>query len=677
MADYLSLVNPLQGTASVFDFSTGDTLPLAAMPWGMHHWTIQTVQNPWRFHPDHRKVQGIRLTHQPSPWMKDYGSLLVAPFSGHASGDLEQQSSSWKISEAEVRPDFLRLELLRYQLIIEMAPSNRGAIFEFHSRSSAGLRVRLAFDVGHEIVWQKGQKHFIGISRDHSGGVEGDFGLRFYGEFDVAPEEIIRLDDGAYWTFSPGAPRVTLRLAASFLSHEIAQGALRRELVGRDVRSLSAETAQTWNDLLGRFSITPENEDQERTFYSCLYRCLLFPRLLDEIDEDGNTVHFSPYDGNKHPGSLCADNGFWDTYRTVYPLLALAYPDKLQVILEGWLNACREGGWSPKWASPGYRDSMIGTHFDAVVADAIAKGVTNWNVEDAFTYLWKNASEPSTDGRFGRCGLDDYIHLGYVPADRIPYAVSRTLDFAYGDFCVAQVANHLGKGKESELLLLRSRNYRNIFDEKIGFMRPRLSDGTWVHPFCEFEWGGAYIEGGPWQHLFNVPHDPHGLARLLGGQSALCEKLDKMLATPPLFERGSYEYEIHEMTEMALAPFGQYAHSNQPVHNSLFFYSLFGHPEKTTHWVHRVARELYTPDSFPGDEDNGEMSAWYIFACLGIYPFCAGTPEYVRFESLLPSAKIFSPQSSDPISLSRQIFHPARGATIEHSRLMTGATTNL
>jgi len=645
------LVNLLQGTASQFGFSTGNTLPLAARPWGLHHWTFQTAPAPWMFHPEHRRLWGIRLTHQPSPWIRDYGSVLIMPFTGPATPDIEAQSSAWRIEDAVLQPHRLQAELLRYGVKVEMSPTERGAIFAFQRNFASPLRIRFHFEGEHEISGRAGQVRLTGVSRNFEDGAPRNFGLHFVAEFDHEVADFARLENGGYVEFSADVRRVQMRLAGSFISEDLAQVALDRELPPG--AKVARDGERVWNDLLDRLAIMPRFDGQERTFYSCLYRSLLFPRRFDEIDAQGRSVHYSPYDGQIHDGPLCTDNGFWDTFRTVYPLLALAYPDKLYPILEGWLNACHEAGWSPKWASPGLRNCMIGTHFDAIVADAVAKGLTDWNVEEAFTYLWKNATVPSEDGRFGRRGLEDYIRLGFVPADKVPYAVSRTLDFAYNDFCVAQVAKYLGRLDDEKLLRPRTQSYRNVFDPAVGFMRARNSDGAWA-PFREFAWGGPYIEGSAWQHSFNVPHDPVGLAELLGGPAGLCDKLDTMLLTPPHFEAGEYGAEIHEMTEMALAPFGQYAHSNQPVHNYLFFYALAGMPEKTSSWVHRVARELYTPDVFPGDEDNGEMAAWYVFACLGVYPFCPGKRKYTCFEPFAKKAELRAPHLAKPVKFSRK-----------------------
>jgi len=636
MKNLVAKVNPFQGTSSDKNYSTGNTLPLVARPFGMHHWTLQTSKGPWLFHPSHRQLWGIRLTHQPSPWMGDYSGLLVTPFHGPAQTEIEHQASAYRLLDC--KPNFVSVDSLRYGIRTESSPTEHGALFVFTLGQNEKLRIRLSFEGGHNVGASSSERTFAGFTGDYSWGVRESYKLHFCGEFNETPEEFCKLADGGYWTFPASVRRVELRLSGSFINPEMAKGALNRDLKNKGLPQIRDEGATIWNELLGRIPIEGHSEEQERTFYSCLYRCLLFPRFLNEVDDEGRTIHRSPYDNQTHSGPLCTDNGFWDTHRTVYPLFALFYPDKLKMMLEGWLNACRQAGWSPKWASPGLRDCMIGTHFDAVVADAVARGIVDWDVEEAFSYLWKNATVPSDNGCYGRQELEDYLRLGYVPADKGYHApVSCTLDYAYNDFCTAQVARFLGRQKEAEILRSRTLNYQNVFDSSVGFMRERLSDGTWKSPFREFAWGGGFVEGGPWQHTFNVPHDPGGLASLFGGPAQLCRRLDAMLSLPADFEAGTYGFEIHEMTEMALAGFGQYAHSNQPVHGFLFLYALLGEPQKTSDWVRKIASELYTVDRFPGDEDNGEMSAWYIWATLGLYPQCPGKSGYVRFEPLAKS----------------------------------------
>ena len=667
----INKINLLQGTDSCRDFSAGNTLPLSARPFGMHHWTFQTSSSPSRFHPSHKKLWGIRLTHQPSPWVDDYGSLLITGSSGHIFDKIESQASAYHLSEAILHPHYLEANLLRYGIQIQMTPTNRGAMFVFTRQTSEPLQVRFAFDGNYSIHWERSSDLISGISHNHSGGVAGQFGLHFAAKFDHEPTDFIRTADGGVVIFPALVDRIELRVSGSFISQELAVLALERELSDRSFTELTKEAENSWVTLLERIRIIGENSDQEDTFYSCLYRTLLFPRFLDELNAEGQVIHYSPYTGKAEPGSLCTDNGFWDTFRTVYPLFALVYPDKLRLMLDGWLNTCRESGWTPKWASPGARDFMSGTYFDVVVADAVAKGIIDWNIEDAFKYLLKDATEPSPNSSFGRPGLEDYLKLGYVPCDKYPYSVSATLDYCYGDYCISTVARHLGKNREADSLEKRGMYYRNLFDPTVGFMRGRRSDGNWETPFREFGWGGSYIEGGPWQHTFHVPHDPSGLIQLFGSPQSLCAKLDAMLATPPRFDATHYGTEIHEMTEMTLTHFGQYAQSNQPVHGYLFLYALAGAPEKTNYWVPRICSELYSKNRLPGDEDNGEMSAWYVFASLGLFPHCPGKPEYVRSTPLVRSAEISVPGRQNTIRIGKPYFSDQNknGITINHHNL--------
>ena len=651
----ISKVNLLQGTDSVHDLSKGNTLPIVARPWGMHHWSLQTGATPWVFNCRHTRVRGFRLTHQPSPWMQDYACLTVLPFTGVDCGGGEQQASSYFVERSVLEPSYMQVDLLRYGVQMEMSPTERGAIMAFDFPADSAPRVGFYFDGEHR-VRMDGDSRVAGCSRYSKDPIPDAYGLFFKGLCSVQPSGFKETEWGGYLEFSKGVRRVELRLCASFIDEAQAALDLKRELEGKGLETVREEGAQVWNQLLGRFEIEAETEAQERIFYSCLYRCLLFPRFLDEIDSEGLICHRSPYDGELYEGSLCTDSGFWDVYRTLYPFLALAYPEVLKRMIGGWMNACRESGWAPKWPSPGPRDCMIGTHFDVFVADVIAKGFTDWDVEEAFSYLWKNATVESSDGCFGRDGLDAYDALGYVPADLFSKATACTLDYAYNDFCIGQVARYLGEHEKAERLLERARNYRNVFDPEVGMMRGRNADGSWLSPFRPFEWGSSFIEGGTWQHSFNVPHDPDGLAEIFGGADALCAKLDEMLNQEPRFEAGSYGFEIHEASEMAMADFGQYAHSNQPVHGFLFLYALMGQSAKTDYWVHRVCNELYTVNDFPGDEDNGEMSAWYIWACLGLFPYCPGTDEYLNFKPFIKRVRLHLPNEPKPLEFGQEAF---------------------
>lgn len=655
----VDLVHPLQGTASTHSLSRGNCLPLVARPWGMTHWSPQTSESNWLFHPDEPKLQGVRATHQPSPWIGDYGHFTVMPQTGPAMPGAAARASSYRITDATFRPHVFAADLLRYRTRIEVTATERCGAFRFTFPASAEARVILESFTGESGVRVGSDGRTIaGFTRANNGGVAANFACHYVARFDrpftrASPLPGERV--GAIAEFDlPAGGAVNLRVATSFISVEQAERNLACEVGGRSFDALVDDGARAWDELLSRVELDGATDDQRRTFYTCLWRTLLFPRQFHEPDAAGRPHHYSPYDGQVHAGPLAADNGFWDTYRTVYPMLALIYPDKLGETLQGWVNATREGGWLPKWSSPGYRACMIGTHADAVIADAVVRGIEGFDRQAAYRAMLRDGDEVIADAsRFGRKGLAHYLEHGYVPADQVDHGASETLDYAYDDFCIAQVAKALGREDDYRRFAKRALNYRTIYDPSAGFFRARNADGSWhVHsphqPFDEFAWGGPYVEGGAWQCGWAVQHDPAGMIELMGGPESFVAKLDRMLALPPQFNVHAYPAEIHEMTEMALAPagFGQYAHSNQPAHHVLYLYAAAGQPWKAQHWVRRVLNEMYghgPHDGFAGDEDNGEMSAWYVLSALGVFPLCPGHPSYVLGSPLFPRATIRRP----------------------------------
>ena len=501
----------------------------------------------------------------------------------------------------------------------------------------------------------------VGYTRANSGGCPQNFACWFVAEFDQ-PLTSGELFDGDGVMLEgeeragervgvrvhvdvTGRRTVTMRIATSFISEDQARLNLRREIGAASVSQIARKGAARWDKLLGRIAVEMQSDAQMQTFYTCLYRALLFPRTFHEFDVNGAAQHYSPYSGRVEPGVMVTDNGFWDTFRTVYPLLALVYPDLLSEILEGWLASFREGGWLPKWASPGYRDCMIGTHMDAVFADAYVKGVRGFDVDTAYAALRRHAFDSTPTGEYGREALDEYIELGYVPHEAGFHGVAaRTQEYAYDDYCIAQMANALGKTDDAQILYQRARNYRKVFDPKVGLMRGRNIDGSWIEDWNAFAWDTRqYVEGSAWQYSWAVQQDPAGLIALHGGPKKLVAQLDKLMTLPTRFSVRGYPYEIHEMTEMAMIDgFGQYAHSNQPVHHVLYFYTSAGRPDRTQYWVRQVMDRMYSadPTGLPGDEDNGEMSSWYVLNALGIFPLCPGHPSYVFGSPLVKSATV-------------------------------------
>jgi predicted alpha-1,2-mannosidase len=645
----VELVNLLQGTRSSRLFSRGNTLPIVAMPFGMQHWTLQSsaAAEPWFFRPDDERVEGIRCTHQLSPWLSDYGYATFLPFCGDPSVAPAQRSSSYRLGQAVLSPCYLRIDLLRYLCRTELIPTERGAILRmsFQESGAAGLMIDLpGDDAGFADL--RDSKTVVGSTHANSGGVPAGFTASYVIALDtpIFNFNVQELNGRRVATVRFHVKRdapVECRIAGSFLSREQAMTTLRRELSDKSFADLRAAAETAWEAELSRIELAGGTDEQRRIFYSCLYRASLFPRILHEFDSSGNAVHYSAFSGGARPGVMYADHGYWDVYRAWYPLMSIINPGRLGEILQGWVNASKEGGWLPQFPAPGYRSCMTGSLIDSVFGDAAAKGIGGYDVEGAFLALRKHATQPgSPDSGYGRRGVEDYLKKGYIPADSVDQAAVETLDSAYGDFCIAQVARSLGRDKDVALFEQRSRNWRNVFDPGTRFMRGKTSDGKWIEPFDPFSWGGAYVEGAAWQHRFSVPHDVDGLIEAMGGKTAFVDCLETMLRLEPRFDIGTYGYEIHEMSEMAAVDFGQYAHSNQPVHHVLYLFAAAGRRDLTQYWVRRVLDTLYTPQNFAGDEDTGSMAAWYVLSALGFYPACPGKPEYILGAPLFDQALI-------------------------------------
>lgn len=650
----LENVNPLQGTDSQEDFSRGNTLPLVCTPFPMTAWTLQTDAGRWAFRWRDGKVQGLRATHQPSPWMGDHGQFTVLPQTGELSLGAHERASGYDKHGLIVRPHYLRARLLRYGCVLEATPTERCSKLRFaFERDRAARLVVDCFTADGELQWDAERKILWGCSRSNHGGVPENFalwfairihadvqGFRFGGRGNGHGPQAVT---GAVEFSLRNGERVECDIATSYISVEQALVNMDREIGGRSFDEVKDAAAKAWNERLGIFRINAGDAARRRTFYSCVYRTLTFPQKMHEVEAGGRTVHYSPYSGRIEEGVLYAGHGFWDTYRTAYPFYALFYPKDYAEFLQGWINACEEGGWYPRWPSPGYRVCMLGTHVDVVFADAVAKGIGGFDLAKAYRGLRRHAFEcPETDLGYGRPGLYDYLKYGYLPSDRYRHSVSATLDHAYCDFCLGQIAEKLGELDDANVFRGRALNYRHLFDPNTGFMRAKKTDGGWEEPFHEYEWGGAYIESAAWQASWGVPHDVKGLIRLHGGRENFLTRLDQVLATKPYFEVGDYGFEIHEMTEMAAANFGQYAHSNQPVHHLLYLFAEAGAGHKTEHWVRRILTEYYndTPGGFPGDEDNGEMAAWYVLSALGLFPLCPGKARYTLTRPLFSEASV-------------------------------------
>jgi predicted alpha-1,2-mannosidase len=697
------LVNLLQGTRSTPEFSTGNTLPIAALPFGMAHWTLQSqADTPWFFQPGLRRTQGLRCTHQLSPWLDDYGHATFLPFRGNPAATPTHRASSYQPEAAQLKPYSLELFLLRYRTRVELVPTERCCVLtadfdsQPHEPSLANEPCGLIIDIprtASEIQQLAPTRRIHFTSKATSGGTPENFATYYVLEFSQhwTACDLSQATNHTLATvrFDPIAS-LQVKIATSFISFEQAELNLTQEIGDQPVADLRERAQAAWNSQLQRIEIEGGTPDQQRLFYSCLYRTLLFPRMWHEPNPDGGVHHFSAFNGRVEPGVMYADHGYWDVYRAWYPFMSILFPERLAEILQAWVNAYKEGGWLPQFPAPGYRACMTGSLIDSVFGDAAAKRIPGFDLATAYEGLHKHATTPGDPSKgYGRVGIEQYLRLHYVPADKIEQSAAETVDAAYGDFCIAQVARALGHGEDADLFTTRSANWKHLFDPKVRFLRGKNSDGSWLTPFDPFTWGSPYVEGSAWQHRWDAPHDIPGMISLMGGPTASAATLEHMLTIPALFNVGVYGYEIHEMSEMAAVPFGQYAQSNQPVHHLLYLFAHAGRPDRTQFWARRVMQELYTPDTFPGDEDTGSMAAWFVLSALGFYPACPGKPEYTLGSPLFARATVHLPNAKSLVitaenNSSATVFaqhvqlngETVGGHTVSHEALVRGGALN-
>ncbi len=710
--DPVDYVSTLVGTHSSYKLSTGNTYPAIALPWGMNFWTPQTgkMGDGWAYTYDADRIRGFKETHQPSPWINDYGQVALMPVTGAPVFD-EDKRASWFSHKAETAtPYYYKVYLADHDVTTEITPTERAAYFRFTFPDSEHSYVVVdGFDQGSYMKVIPSENKIVGYTTKNSGGVPENFKNYFVMEFskpftytatvsdstiDTSKLEVKTDHAGAIVGFATRrGEQVLVRVASSFISPEQAEANL-KELGQRSFEEVKQAGRQRWNEVLGRIEVKDDNLDNLRTFYSCLYRSVLFPRSFHEIGADGKPVHYSPYNGQVLSGYMFTDTGFWDTFRCLFPLLNLLYPSVNEKIQAGLVCAYNESGFLPEWASPGHRGCMVGNNSASVVADAYLKGLRGYDIET----LWKavvhgaNSVHPTVSST-GRLGYEYYNKLGYVPYDvKINESAARTLEYAYDDWCIYQLGLKLGKSKkELKPFARRALNYRNLFDKTYKLMRGRNQDGSFQSPFNPLKWGDAFTEGNSWHYTWSVFHDPQGLIDLMGGREMFCHMLDSVFSVPPVFDESYYGQVIHEIREMQIMNMGNYAHGNQPIQHMIYLYDYVGQPWKAQYWLRQVMDRMYNaqPDGYCGDEDNGQTSAWYVFSALGFYPVCPGTDQYVIGAPLFKQAVLHlengKTMTIDAPANSKDNFYVGRLTVdgkdyqknyLTHSQLLDGAQIN-
>ena len=668
--NYADYVNPLIGTQSTYEFSSGNTYPAIARPWGMNFWTPQTgkMGDGWQYMYTATKIRGFKQTHQPSPWINDYGQFSIMPVVGEPVFDENKRASWFSHKGEEAKAYYYKVYLAEHDVVTELVPTERAALFRFTFPENEHSYVVVdAFDKGSYVKIDAANNRIIGYSTKNSGGVPDNFKNYFVIEFDkpftykaTVADSCISVNKAEQEANHAGAiigfatrkgEKVHARVASSFISQ--AQALENLKELGNDSFDVLVEKGKTaWNEALGRIEVEGGNLDQYRMFYSCLYRSLLFPRKFYEIDANGQVVHYSPYNGQVLPGYMYTDTGFWDTFRCLFPLLNLAYPSVNKEIQEGLVNTYKESGFFPEWASPGHRGCMVGNNSASVLVDAYMKGVKVDDLKTLYEGLLHGTKNVHPEvSSTGRLGYEYYNKLGYVPCDvKIYENAARTLEYAYDDWCIYKLAKELKRPKkEIKLFAERAMNYKNLFDSETKLMRGKKENGEFVKPFSPLKWGDAFTEGNSWHYTWSVFHDPQGLIDLMGGDKAFVSMLDSVFSVPPVFDDSYYGFVIHEIREMTVMNMGNYAHGNQPIQHMIYLYNYAKQPWKAQYWLRQVMNKMYTPtpDGYCGDEDNGQTSAWYVFTALGFYPVCPGSNEYVVGAPLFKKATIHLENGKD------------------------------
>lgn len=684
---YADYVNPLMGSLSSFELSTGNTYPATALPWGMNFWTPQTgkMGDGWQYTYNAHKIRGIKQTHQPSPWINDYGEFAIMPMSGKPIAD-EEGRASWFSHKGEIsRPYYYKVYLAEHDVIAEVVPTERAAMFQFTFPEADSYVNVDAYDRNSHIQIIPAENKIVGYTTRNSGGVPDNFKNYFVVVFDkpftytatysndVQPEKKdgtvpVTIKEGQLeqTNFHTGAiigfktkkgELVHAKVASSFISPEQAEINL-KELGSDSFETLKAKGKAIWDNMLGRIEVEGGDLDQVRTFYSCLYRSLLFPRKFYEKDATGKIVHYSPYNGKIEDGYMFTDAGFWDVFRCLFPLLNMMYPSLNKEIQEGLINTYKESGFFPEWASPGHRGCMVGNNSASILVDAYLKGVKVEDVKTLYEGLIHGCNDVMESvSSTGRLGYEYYNRLGYVPYDvKISENAARTLEYCYDDWCILQLAKLLNNSPEfakdkkfkkqlkADIATLekRSFNYKNLFDPESKLMRGKKENGEFMAPFSPLKWGDAFTEGNSWHYTWSVFHDPQGLINLMGGKDDFVSMLDSVFSVPPIYDDSYYGFPIHEITEMTVMNMGNYAHGNQPIQHMIYLYDWAGQPWKAQYWLRETMNRMYTPqaDGYCGDEDNGQTSAWYVFTALGFYPVCPGTNEYALGAPLFKKATL-------------------------------------
>ncbi len=706
--DAYALVDPRIGTAH-----DGQTFPAVGVPFAMTNWTPETrpaeIKCKSPYYDADTTLTGFRGSH----WLsgsctQDYGSVTVMPTTGVLHVSPTDRASGFRHASEIMHPGYYAVNEDRYHARVEMTGSSHASVMRIHfdeKTAPRNLIVQPYVHAGegyvevrpeaHEIVGFN-PVHRIYIGAGESAGFSGYFVIRYTGEASGAGtwcgtavhEGVDRQEGkgcdalGGYVRFGKLAKdTLTLHIGMSFTSLEEARKNLDAEVGAKTFDEVRASTEKLWREWLHRIEVQGGTADQRVQFYTALYHASLSPRVASDVD---GTYNGFAQEGKLHKAAAGTayydDFSLWDTFRALHPLLTILDPEREGQMVQSLVDKGEQGGFLPifpAWNS--YTQEMIGDHAVAVIGDAYAKGLRGFDVQSAYALVMRNAmglppAEEYAKGK-GRRALESYMHYGFVPLEDHIYEafhrdeqVSRTLEYAYDDFVASRFARALGHNSDADVLLMRSRNWRHVFDPAMGFVRGRHADGSWVSPFDPAKPAKYITEGLPWQYTFFVPQDVPGLIHAVGGEKAFVEKLDG------LFDKGLYEQ------------------GNEPSHAIAYLYNSAGAPAKTQQRVHEILRTQFTVGAagLPGNDDAGQMSAWYLLSAMGFYPVCPGTTAYELGTPMFERVTIHQPSGKDfaieaPGASTTRFYvaqatldgKPLHGTTVDHADIVRGARLTL
>ncbi len=667
-ADLLGYVDPLIGTDAANTPSTrkhsegatenkGQVVPSVSPPWAMTQWVAQTrageVKGVTPYYYSDGAIQGFRASH----WLsgsatQDYGSMTLMPVSGALRWRVAERESPFTHESETAQPDYYAVDLPAHGVHAEMTATTRAGFLRFtYTRPEAAHLIiqpnsdhndaEVWIDPARGEVWVRNPVYRIYQGIGKPAGISGWFVLRFseplraWGTFDNTgsnPGEknaAKRPGLGAYVTFDvPPGTTVQVKVGTSFTAIDGARRNLDAEIPGWDFAAVRKRLIAAWAERLNVVRVTGSPKNQTK-FYTAMFHSLQQPRTFSDID--GAYPEFAGGARIQHTKSTYyMDFSTWDTYRALHPLYHLLYPQVGADMANSLIAMAEQGGWMPTFPMWGqYTSAMIGDHAATIIADAAAKGVPGLELARAYPYLRKNAYETPAAAEYqngqGRRALVSYLKNGYVPVeDHVLDAfhkneqVSRTLEYAFDDFALSRVAARLGHTADALDLAQRAGNYAHVFDPAVGFMRGRFTDGRWVDPFDPHSRQEYITEGTPNHYTWSVQHDPAGLIALMGGDAAFNAKLDAHFA-------GGHNW-----------------HGNEPCHHVAYLYDWSGQPWKAQRQIRHILNDEYDvgPGGLGGNDDSGQMSAWYVFSALGFYPVCPGVPQYAIGTPTFDSAEL-------------------------------------